>query len=86
MTKTIELNLLSYVSKEILEGDDEGLAPDTPLLEWGVLNSMEMTRLTAFIDREFHLKIPSDEIVPNNFLTIRTIASMIERLRQSRPT
>lgn len=78
---SIENTLLSYVSREILEGDDEGLSPDTPLLEWGVLNSMEMTRLTVFIEREFSVRIPADEIIPNNFLTIRQIAAMVRGLR-----
>lgn len=77
----VELELKRYIVQEVLEGDDQGLTTDTPLLEWGVLNSMEMQRLTRFISDRISVEVPFEEVVPENFMTIGSIAALVERLR-----
>jgi acyl carrier protein len=73
--------LRTYIVKEILDGEDNGLDRDTPLLEWGLLNSMEMTRLIGFIGGQLGVQIPAAEVFPENFVSIGAIASLVERLR-----
>jgi acyl carrier protein len=66
-----------YISAEILEGDDEGLNGQTPLLQWGILNSMEMTRLLGFIDQRFQIRIEPGEISPARFKNIDAITGFV---------
>jgi acyl carrier protein len=66
-----------YISAEILEGDDDGLNNQTPLLQWGILNSMEMTRLLGFIDQRFQIRIAPAEISPARFKNIDAIAGFV---------
>jgi acyl carrier protein len=66
-----------YIAAEILEGDDEGLNGQTPLLQWGILNSMEMTRLLGFIDQRFEVRIAPREISPARFKNINEIAAFV---------
>jgi medium-chain acyl-[acyl-carrier-protein] hydrolase len=69
-----------YISQAILEGKDDGLNETTPLLEWGILNSMEMTRLIMFIGERFAVQVPAEEVIPENFQTISCIADLVGRL------
>jgi len=71
-----------YIAAEILEGDDEGLNGQTPLLQWGILNSMEMTRLLGFIDRRFQIRIAATEISPARFKNIDEIAALVMSHKQ----
>jgi acyl carrier protein len=66
-----------YIVTEILEGDDEGLNGQTPLLQWGILNSMEMTRLLGFVDQRFQVRIAPAEISPAHFKNIDEIAAFV---------
>lgn len=77
----VETVLKKYIVQEVLEGDEQGLTSDTPLLEWGVLNSMEMRKLTRFIFERLGVEIPFEEVVPENFMTIGTIGALVERLQ-----
>lgn len=53
------------------------LAADTPLLEWGILDSLALADLTAFIEERFSLAVPLEAVVPENFRSLDTIAAML---------
>jgi acyl carrier protein len=69
--------LRQYIATEILEGDDEGLDTQTPLLQWGIVNSMEMTRLRGFIERQFQISIAAADVSAENFKCIADIAALV---------
>lgn len=50
--------LHTYFAQDVLDGRDIGLDRTTPLLEWGVINSLEIVRLLAFIQAKFAMEIP----------------------------
>jgi 2-hydroxymuconate-semialdehyde hydrolase len=56
------------------------ITEDTPLIEQGLLNSLLLMNLVAFLDRRIGLAVPDEEIVPENFGTLRSIRSLITRL------
>jgi acyl carrier protein len=60
------------------------ITAETELLETGVLDSIAILELVAFVEEKFSFVLPLDEFVPENFSTVATIAVMIERL-QSEP-
>ena len=76
-------SLKRYVSHEILDGKDIGLDGSTPLLEWGIINSMEMARLVSFIEDRFGVEIPGEKIVFEYFRDLTTITSLVLELAQA---
>jgi clorobiocin biosynthesis protein CloN5 len=74
--------LKHYLSTEVLDGSDIGLEEQTPLLEWGVLNSFEIMRLCNFIHQRFGVDVPADKMIAQNFINLTTIATMISSLRE----
>lgn len=70
-------SLTRWVTDEILEGEGDDLRADTPLLELGVLNSIEVARLFAFIEREHGVRVPLTAIKPANIATLSAITDMV---------
>lgn len=57
----------------------EQLTDDFPLLENGVIDSLGLFRVVAFLESEYGVKIPDDRLVPDNFATLARIASLVEQ-------
>jgi acyl carrier protein len=72
--------LYTFVATDLLNGDARDLDENTPLLAWGVLDSMAMIQLTEFIERELEITIPTDELLDSaNLETLATITQMVEK-------
>lgn len=53
---------------------------NTKLVDDKVLDSLAMISLVAELSDEFDVEITAQDIVPENFATVKAIADMIERL------
>jgi acyl carrier protein len=71
--------LKTYIAQWILDGEDIGLDEATPLIEWGILNSMEIARIVGFVSDKFGVSVPSDKITLDNFETIGAIGDLVWR-------
>lgn len=69
--------LTTYVADEILDGERRDLTGDTPLLEWGILDSVAMVSLLAFIEEKFNVEIPDEAVRPENFATLGRLAALV---------
>jgi acyl carrier protein len=56
-----------------------GIANDDPLLENGIVDSLGVLDIVAFIESEFGVAAVDDELVPENFRTIQRIAEFVQR-------
>lgn len=77
-------DLQAFIVREVLDGDDLGLDQTTPLLQYGIINSITLVSLLAFIEQRFLLTIPAAELVPQNLVNLETIAELV--LRQQHTT
>jgi acyl carrier protein len=75
----------TYISEQFLDGaEDSGLKPDSPLLEWGVLNSMNTSLLLAYIRNELGVTVPSTSITGRHFRDLNSITDMVYGLSRER--
>ncbi len=54
------------------------------LLDSGLVDSVGVFEMVAFVEERFGVKISDDDIVPEHFETIETLEALIGRLRQAR--
>ena len=73
-------SMKGYISCEILDGKDIGLDASTPLLEWGIINSLEMARFVSFIQDRFGVEVPSDKITIEYFKDLTAITNLVLEL------
>lgn len=79
--------LMKFIKGRFLDNDPKSeLTLDTPLLDWGILNSMNTTILLNFIRTELGSPVPAASINGQNFKDIDSIASMILALPPSEVT
>lgn len=69
--------LKGYISREVLDGKDIGLDGSTPLLEWGIINSIEIARFAAFIRNRFDVDVPAEKIVIEHFKDLDSITALV---------
>jgi acyl carrier protein len=78
----IEDELKSFIVREFLDGKAAGLDADTPLLEWGVIDSMVMANMLAFIETRFGIEVPPGELTAQNFQSLTAISTLLLSLRE----
>jgi acyl carrier protein len=77
----IETELADYICKEIAYDRIDALGVDEPLLN-GALDSTDVLRLVVFIEDRYSVTIADDELVPENFATVRSLATLISSKKE----
>src|SRR5581483_2744374 len=75
-----EAVLRDYIYQTCLAPGDAGLGDEEHLLANGILDSLGILRLVAFIEETFGVNVPDEALVPENFGTVRRVAALVERL------
>jgi acyl carrier protein len=59
------------------------LEDDEPLLESGIIDSLGVLKILAFLEESLGLDLTSDQVKMENFKSIRTIREMVDRQKGS---
>lgn len=82
----IETKLSGYIRQECLPaGSNEILDFDRNLFEAGIVDSAGLISFISYIEREFGMSIPDDDLLPENFVSIARIAGYIRAHLQVQP-
>ena len=74
----VEEILRAFIAENILySSNGYPHADDVSFLETGVIDSMGVMELVLFIEERFDVKTEDQEIVPENFDSIRSLANYI---------
>jgi len=74
----IDQKIRDFILTELaFDKDDLTLSDDASLIKQGVVDSLGVLRLMSFIEGEFGIKIPPEEMVTSNFETIAAVRSLI---------
>jgi acyl carrier protein len=68
-----------FVTDELLDAPIDG----DPLAE-GLLDSLSIEQLIAFLEETFHLEFEDEELVAENFASIETVAKLVDDKRKAR--
>ncbi|SER75715.1 Acyl carrier protein [Streptomyces qinglanensis] len=72
-----------YVEDSVLKGQGE-VEGDTPLLEWGILDSLSVARLGNFVEKRFEVVLPTGSAVGERFHSLDSICAFVTELRAGR--
>ena len=79
--RSIEPIVANYVATELVyEREEREVAPDEQLLG-GLLDSIAILNLVEFLQDEFGIRVEDDELVPENFETVKAVATLVARKR-----
>jgi peptidyl carrier protein len=74
----ISSELLVFVRESFLAGDPEGeLDVDTPLLELGILNSLNTATLIAHLGERYDVHVPLIDVTADTFKSVRSLSEIV---------
>jgi acyl carrier protein len=73
--ENLEKVLLTEIAIDL---DKKSLDPDEDLLEQGIIDSLGLMKLIAFMEETFGIKIIDEEIIPENFQSLASMVSLVE--------
>ena len=76
--------LLNYIETELIVSDQTiEISAEDDLLGSGLVDSLGMMKLISFIEQEYELKIPAEDMVIENFMTVSCISQYVKSRRKS---
>jgi acyl carrier protein len=77
-----EQGVYSSLRTFVAERSGQTLADDASLIESGVFDSLGILELVAYIEKEFALQLEDEDVSPENFGSIRSVAGfVVDRMR-----
>ncbi len=73
----IEDQIREFILKNLYYGEDSFIGDADSFLETGVIDSMGVMELVAFVQSEFGLEVAQQEIVVENFDSIHKLANFV---------
>lgn len=76
----VKEQIRQYVAENFLFSDNGfELDNDESFLEAGVVDSLGVLELVTFVEENFDVQVPDEEIVPDNFDSVNQLADYIGR-------
>lgn len=76
-------NIRTFVEHNMTVFDDDAELEDgTDIFSSGYVNSIFAMRLLQFLEREFAIEIPDDDIQLTNFSSVDAMWTLVERLQE----
>ena len=80
---SLRQELLQFIRGELAGvGDPASIDENTQLIDSGIIDSMALMRLITFVEERAGVRIPDDEVLPDNFQTITDIESLVGRIKR----
>ena len=74
------------VRQMMMEEDESILQFDDPIVESGILDSLGITDMVGFLEKEFGVSISLQQLIPENFATIQSITNLLKECKAESST
>ena len=76
--QTIQYQIRSFIQQTFPAARTSAINDHSPLLNSGIIDSLGTLDVVAFMERSFGIEIADDDLVPENFASIHTLASFVQ--------
>ena len=74
----IKNELEQFILNELMASDEKkSIEPDEDLLMQGIVDSMGVLKLSAFIEEKFSIKVTDIDMVPENFQSLESLTQFV---------
>jgi acyl carrier protein len=79
---SLHSDIAQFIQRRLVApGAPATIDDDTQLIDQGLIDSLGLMELVMFLEEQTGVRVPDDEVTPDNFQTVGSIAAMVERLR-----
>ncbi len=75
---TTQSILADFILEELAKGRKSKIKPDDDLLGEGIIDSLGILQLVAFIEEKFNVAIPDEDVVIENFISVEALSNYLE--------
>ena len=75
----VSRRIKEYILQKFPLARKRGIHDGDLLLEGGILDSLGVLDLVGFLEQEFAIAISDEELVPENFQNLQTIAAFVQK-------
>lgn len=80
---TFREELRGFVQQHLVREGQHPVGPDDEsLITRGVIDSLGLLQLVLFIEERTGVKVPDEDVLPDNFDSISSVDRMVDRLRR----
>ena len=71
--------LIDYIKNEIMRNRNAKLSEEEDLLSSGILDSLAILQLVAFVDEQFGIEVPDQDVVYENFNSVKSLTEYLKQ-------
>jgi acyl carrier protein len=71
--------LVDYIKNDIMRNKSAKLDESEDLLSSGILDSLAILQLVAYIDKTLGIEIPDEDVVYDNFKSINSLVTYLQK-------
>jgi acyl carrier protein len=75
--------ILEYIKKELAVGSKRNIQMDDDLLSAGIIDSLGVLQLVAFIEDQFDIQMPDEDVVLENFQSVNSLANYLDNFQKA---
>ena len=76
--------LTRFIAERLMQNRDATVDPGDSLLDQGIIDSVGLLSLITFLESAAGIRVPEEEMVPDNFESVVAIEAFVDRLRATR--
>jgi acyl carrier protein len=76
---TLQASIRSFLREVFLQDARADVGDDASLLEEGIVDSTGVLELVAHLEETYGIEVKDEEIVPENFDTVRSLCTYVQR-------
>ena len=79
---SLKRELAAFIEKNLIGSERKMTLDDqTPLIEEGIIDSMGLMQIVSFLEERAGVRVPDEEVGPDNFETLEAIDRMVKHLQ-----
>lgn len=71
--------LSEYIRNEVIRNSNATLDEKEDLISGGVLDSLGILQLVAYINKSFDIEVPDEDVIYENFYSLEAIINYLEQ-------
>jgi acyl carrier protein len=79
----LRAELLQFVKETLLRGEQD-VGPEDSLIDRGIIDSIGLMQLMAFIEERTGTRIPDRYVTPDNFQSVVAMEEMLQELKNEK--
>lgn len=76
-------DLSLFIAERLLQDRSATIDPEENLLDRGAIDSVGLLNLITFVEQQTGIRVPEDEMIPENFESVVAIEAFVGRMKAS---